>query len=296
MKRIGLITSKKWFRRVRGDLAVQEALRCIGFDAQILPWEEDIPWETFDLLILRSPWDYYANSEQFCLWLDSLEQRGVQLANGVQTIRSNIDKEQQLKLLHAGSVPVLPSKGCHTEREVRQACLILGPEIVLKPSVSAGGHNTFLFNKRQEESDEKLRKITKKILSEAPAVLVQPFVESIYKGECAVVFFKGEFSHAVLRFPGVLGEKKPPVPVTKMPNDWKTAAQAVCNHLGGDELLYCRIDLVEYQGKPYLMEVELAEPDLYLGLEYGNHANPLANFVRAIVMETERKRPTEEER
>jgi glutathione synthase/RimK-type ligase-like ATP-grasp enzyme len=96
---------------------------------------------------------------------------------------------------------------------------------------------------------------------------VQPFVPAIVDGERSLVFLGGRFSHAV----------------RKVPKDGDYRSQ---RHLGGSEvdhepdsaeiqvamaamaaapgrLTYARVDLVDWEGAPALIELEVIEPDLF---------------------------------
>ena len=100
-------------------------------------------------------------------------------------------------------------------------------------------------------------------------VVVQPFVPAIVDGERSLVFLGGRFSHAVRKVPKA--------------GDYRSQ-----RHLGGQRgrpraglggapgrpgrrwrpapgrLTYARVDLVDWEGAPVLIELEVIEPDLFL--------------------------------
>ena len=95
-------------------------------------------------------------------------------------------------------------------------------------------------------------------------LLIQPFVSGINKGEYSCVFIDGINTHNMLRFPGVLGEKKRAEYLTTVPKsvlDLATQVSKIPEFFG---YLYARIDIVLQNNRPYIMEVELTEPDLLI--------------------------------
>ena len=283
MKKVALVSSRKWCFRSRGDIALQEELCRIGIEAQIISWEDSVDWTEFNLVLLRSPWDYYEHYSEFCTWLSNLKREKVHLANGVDQIRNNIDKGLQMKHLQSCKVPLLPYSVCKNIEEVdklyRSSC---NGKIVVKPTVSASGHNTFLINLAQLNAYDQLIAAANKIMADGFDVIAQPYISSIQDGEHSLIYFYGHFSHALLRFPGILGKKKAPVPLEKLNVAWIEAGQIISTYLDAEELLYLRIDLVEFQGVIHIMEVEMAEPDLYLGLDYRRKDTPLVGFAQVI--------------
>ncbi len=102
-----------------------------------------------------------------------------------------------------------------------------------------------------------------------------------------MIFFHGMFSHAVRRFPGITAARHAPVPIDTPAPEWLEAANAVCCAFSAENLLYARIDMVSYCGTIHIMEVELAEPELYLDLDYVSEYRPLERFVGHIRQEIE---------
>ena len=144
-KRVALVTSRKWNLPARCDRILADALRKEGIHVDIVSWEDPHPWMSYDLLILRSCWDYHLHYDDFCRWLSELKTMRAPLANGIPMIASNIDKVRQMQLLRRGTVPIIPSTVCSSMEE---ACVVFQNEYqgiaVVKPSVSASGYHTEL--------------------------------------------------------------------------------------------------------------------------------------------------------
>ena len=113
--------------------------------------------------------------------------------------------------------------------------------------------------------DEIIRKKYEKILQQSDkGLMIQPFVSGINNGEYSCVFVDGINTHNMLRFPGVLGEKKRVQYLTTVPESVLELATKVSNIPEFSGYLYARIDIVLDNNKPYIMEVELTEPDLLI--------------------------------
>ena len=108
--------------------------------------------------------------------------------------------------------------------------------------------------------------------------MVQPYLDSVdTRGETALLFFGGEFSHAIRKGPllvrGVEGEKVEGLFVQEQIDpreptlDELVTARAIVECIPGGlaNVLYARVDLIadEY-GTPRLLELELCEPSLFL--------------------------------
>ena len=120
------------------------------------------------------------------------------------------------------------------------------------------------------------------ILESGLAVIAQPYINEIKNGEISLVYFNGRYSHAVLRYPGIIGQKKNAVPIKKVSDSILFLGEKVCNAVGADSLLYMRVDIVETKTMPLIMEIEITEPDLYLTLKYYSPVNPVENFISEI--------------
>ncbi len=111
---------------------------------------------------------------------------------------------------------------------------------------------------------------------------MQPYVESVdADGETGLIFIEGVFSHAIrkgpiLRTHGVATDElwAPEDISPRIPDAGERAvAEATLDALPWprEQLVYARVDLVRGEaGAPLLLELELAEPSLFLG--YGGDA------------------------
>ncbi|WP_299825044.1 hypothetical protein [uncultured Pontibacter sp.] len=236
-------------------------------------WDDpQVDWSKFDLIILKSPWDYFDKIDAFYTWLAKLEQLNCRVLNPVATVRWNADK-RYLKDVQDKGMKIVPTiwleKG--SKFTPAEAFTALGAEkIIVKPSVSGGAKNTFALNPTDAEA--KTQSINELLQEEA--FLVQPFVEEIKtKGEWSFLFFNGAYSHTVLKtvkpgdfrvqhfFGGTIHTPEPPAALLE------TAHNIVDGFAQG--CLYARVDGVEINGELYLMELELIEPFLFMATSEG---------------------------
>jgi glutathione synthase/RimK-type ligase-like ATP-grasp enzyme len=232
-----------------------------------------VQWDAFRAVVVRSTWDYSDRYEAFLEWCAQPRL----LLNALPVITWNTDK-RYLRELSAAGVPVVPTTWIDPgtpDDEVR----IPDGEVVVKPSVSAGARNT----SRYRPSDrEQARAHVARLLAANRCVLVQRYVDSVdTNGETGLIFIGGVFSHAickgpVLRTHGVATDQlwAPEEISVRIPDASERAvAEATLDGVpwSRDELVYARVDLVRGDGgAPLLLELELAEPSLFLG--YGDQA------------------------
>jgi glutathione synthase/RimK-type ligase-like ATP-grasp enzyme len=236
-------------------------------------WDDPaVDWSQFDLLILKSPWDYFDKIDAFYAWLDKLEQLQVRVLNPIKTVRWNADKRYLLDLQEQG-VKIVPTVWLERGSAFDAAQVfeqLKSDKVIVKPAVSGGAKNTFALTLAQAEAETS--DINKLLQQES--FLAQPFVEEIKtKGEWSFLFFNGEFSHSVLKtakpgdfrvqhfFGGTVQTPEPPAALLE------AAHNIVDNHAQG--CLYARVDGVEQNGELALMELELIEPFLFMPMSEG---------------------------
>jgi glutathione synthase/RimK-type ligase-like ATP-grasp enzyme len=103
--------------------------------------------------------------------------------------------------------------------------------------------------------------------------MVQPYLPEIERsGETSFIYFGGRFSHAIRKVPQPGDFRVQPeydgIITRYDPSEEELAAAERILAAVEEELLYARVDLVRgLGGAPELIELELIEPDLYLGYD-----------------------------
>lgn len=227
-------------------------LRAAGHE--VVPWVWTLPAPAdYDLVVVRSPWDYHLHPTQWFAWLDGLT---VPCLNPVEVLRSNSDKSYLLEL----GVPIVPTVMA-TRGMSLAAAMGEWKDVVIKPVVSASAHRTWRTGPGAEE-----RFGAELALSD---LLVQPFLPEVLEtGEWSLIFLEREFSHAVLKRP-IEGDFRSQEEYGSRlqrldpPDFVLSAARNVLARAPG-HLLYARVDGVVREGQFYLMELELVDPTLFL--------------------------------
>ena len=170
-------------------------------------------------------------------------------------------------------------------------------EYVVKPSVSAGSRDTNRY--LAGDHDELASAHVAGLLAAGRTVMVQPYLDAIdTDGETALLFFGGEFSHAVRKGPllerGMAFVTSAYKAESMAPREASMVELAVADRVldalpstgagvARDDLLYARVDLVPgADGSPVLLELELAEPSMFLDLDGTQGAASAGRFAAAI--------------
>jgi len=252
------------------DALLSKLLQELGISHQLLAWSDpDIDWSQFTHVLIKSTWDYFDYYPEFLAWLDKLEALGTSVLNPVATLRWNSSKNYLLELKAKGypcvAGQILPKGTVISLEELHDA--IQADTLVVKPLVSGGAKNTLKISRGAgKEVEQKVAS-----LLQEEDFLVQPYIpEIVAVGEYSLIFFNGVFSHAVLKSPAVDdfrvqhyygGTIQEITPDSKM----LASAQALVASFAKDSL-YARVDGVVIDGVFHLMELELIEPYLFLGL------------------------------
>lgn len=268
-----MVTYEKLKSLMPSERDLPEIIAQKGLVTRVVVWDDStVDWTQFDLVIIRSTWDYFSQLPRFINWLNELEAMGVPVLNPVESIRENIHKFY-LKELEERGFSILETEFLEANSVVSLTALMSArqwEEVILKPAISALAHNTYrIGNGDIEEGQQKLNG-----LLSGGDVLVQAFCpEVLTTGEWSMVFLGGKYSHSVLKCPkegdfrsqqyygGHLSFDSPPKVAIEM------AQKLVSEEYS--HLLYARVDGVEVNGHFYIMEVELIEPRLYLEAEPG---------------------------
>lgn len=261
------------------DQLLGSALAARGATVHVTPWDAPAEWSRFDLVVLRSTWDYYLRPDEFNSWVDHLEALRVPLLNPYAVVRWNGDKRYLLQLEQRG-VGIVPT--ALVERGTAPSLETLlrdrgWAEAVVKPVVSAAGHETWRTTMATAGVDEgKFRSLVDRA---AGGVFVQPFMpEVVDDGELSLIFFDGRYSHAAIKRPrpgNFLvqhvhgGTYAPTTPALSVIEDAARvlAAAALSAGVPVTDFAYARVDgVVRMEGgtpRLVLMELECLEPALF---------------------------------
>jgi hypothetical protein len=250
-------------------------LRERGVDASIESWDDNaVNWDVFDLVAIRSTWNYTHHYEKFLRWADAI---GHRLHNPPALVRWNSDKRYLGDLADAGLAVV----GTRFVAPGDTPPHIDG-EVVVKPTVSVGARSTGRFGPGRVDA---ARALIASITSTGRTAMVQPYYSSVDSdGEVAIVFIDGEPSHALLKRAVLRPDEVAPIrddaigaaeamydptlvlagSATDVQLRFARAVMAEVARRFGGPPLYARVDQVRAaDGSPVLLELEAIEPNLY---------------------------------
>jgi glutathione synthase/RimK-type ligase-like ATP-grasp enzyme len=262
---IAFVTGAEWAELTADDHVAVGALSRRGVRVGAPVWNDPaVDWKAFDIVLLRSCWDYWRVPAAFAQWIREMGAAGVRLWNPAETVLWNIDKRYLADLENRG-VAIVPSEfpdegedlGAVLERRGWQTA-------VLKPRVSADGHSTVRVTRAEARSAQRLLDD----IAARGGAIVQAYVDAVAReGEYSFVFIDGRYSHAALKRaapsefrvqPRLGGFSQPAMPSADLIMQAERVMDAV-------ELswLYARVDGCVRDGTLLLMELELIEPTLF---------------------------------
>ncbi len=240
-------------------------------------WAEIVNWNltpadqlTCQTLVIRSPWDYYLHLDSFLKYLKDCARQNIRILNPLPLVEWNAKKDYLLDLQTAG-IEIVQSFLIRSTEQMPQLISHVREQnwsqVVLKPTVSGSSFKTFLCKNNESEIKQK----AEEVLS-THQLLAQPYLSSIAtQGEVSLIYLndgqKTISSHGVLKKPKrddfrvqtEFGGRTEAFPI--LPS-LDTLARKILATVT-EPWLYARVDLVDWQNRPLLSELEMIEPSLY---------------------------------
>lgn len=265
------------------DPLAHAELRRRGIAVDIVPWRRPSDWSIYDLVIIRTPWDYQDDPQTFVDTLRAIERSGATLCNPLSVVQWNLTKTY-LRDLAAAGLPIVPTRWFEHGAglsDIEQAFSDFGAEqVVVKPLVSANADHTYWL----QASDWQAKYPAIDAIFRDRPCMTQPFVETVLnEGEWSLFYFDHAYSHAIRKLPKpgdfrVQEEHGAEILAADAPDGLRSLAVAALD-CAPAHLLYARVDfLMDAQAGPLLIELELIEPSLYFRM----HADAPRAFVDAV--------------
>jgi glutathione synthase/RimK-type ligase-like ATP-grasp enzyme len=256
-----------------------EPLRAAGMAVEGRCWTEATDLGEFDLVLPLLAWGYV---RAYPLWLRTVaewEAEGIRLQNPPSVLAWNADKSYLERLAERGA-PTVPALFVEkvTEQVMADAASAFGTDrLVAKPRVSHSAWRTIRWSPGDGIED-----------GPDGAAIIQPYLPEIEtRGETSLIYFGGEYSHSVGKIPQPGDYRVQPeydgiISACDPGPEALAAAERILAAVE-EELLYARIDLATgLDGRPALIELELIEPDLYIGYDPDKGGKFAAAVLRAI--------------
>lgn len=258
-----------------------------GVIADVVNWDDSaVQWSTYRSVIIRSPWDYHRRYSEFISWVQQVSQLTT-LHNSQDIIQWNTDKTYLQELIDA-NIPVIPTTYVQGAEDLVLANDLIKGDVVVKPTISAGSNNT----ERHINSPSAAAAHIASLIDSGRVAMVQPYQRFIdERGETGMLYFNGEYSHA-FRKGAILAtgenvknglyteEDITPRNASREERELGDVILQYVTQKFGTAPLYARVDVVRGSGGyPVLMELEMAEPSLFLHTD----AQSPSRFVKAFM-------------
>lgn len=269
MTRIAFASDEANKDLVDGDRDLRDALEEKGHSVEAAVWTEpEVSWSEYDLVLIRSTWDYETKYKQFLNWIDQLEANDNTVWNPPEVLRWNSNK-QYLKELERSGVLIPPSFIVPPGASPVPLNKIMEEknwkDVVVKPLVGGGAHKLQRFDESTVQEGQKHLDA----LTVEHGAMVQKFLPEVTdEGEWSFIFTGNELSHTVLKQPesgdyrvqkalgGTREHRKAPEGIRAQARDY---VQKIT-----DPYLYLRLDGIVRNERLHVLEVEMIEPRLYL--------------------------------
>lgn len=269
------------------------ALERAGTQFHFVNWHDSVDWAQYSAVFLRSPWDYHLRRDEFLAWLREAS-NVTRVFNSCEIVEWNSDKRYLAELAAVG-IPVVPTRFVSSadEMSVRDVLDEFGDDIVVKPSISAGSHDTSRYRAASLAIGEIVAHV-ERIVAAGAAAMLQPYEVAIdERGETGMVWLNGELSHAFRK--GAILAVEPDMGnglyaaedigarvATPAEVSLGERIMALLAERFGAAPLYARVDVIpDGEGRPQLMELELVEPSFFLSTAPGADDRVAAAFAKA---------------
>lgn len=256
------------------DDLVKPFLSELNWEVDDVSWHAENPnYDQYDMVVVRSTWDYQSSPEKFAEVLSQIEQSSAELQNPYKLMLWNFSKHY-LQDFEASGVPILPTIWLDEfdNQAIQNAYSHFNTaEIIIKPWVSANADFTYRLTEQTFKSEWQN---IKQALAGKP-IMVQKFEKNILAlGEFSLFYFADQYSHAINKRPCAgdfrVQEEHGGELVSVMPTeDMLSLAQKTIKCLPYKSL-YARIDILETDEGLAIIEVELIEPSLYFNMDDGS--------------------------
>lgn len=249
-----------------------------GVELHDVIWDRETNWDQFERVLVRSPWDYVEKYDNFIKTLNSIADSRAEMDNSFETMKYNSVKTY-LGDLEKQGVEIIPThffKPIDGIQDELRGFAKQFERFIIKPTIGASSSGLQIFD--NVESLE-----TAIFENNEIVYMCQPLIKSITEiGEYSLIFFDGEFSHAILKTPkkgeircqDEFGSHIREVEVSSDIISWGNKIIKLQKEMP----LYARVDfLLNEEDQPRLMELELIEPCLF----FSKAPSAAGNFIKA---------------
>lgn len=245
------------------------ALRRLGLRPAIVQWSDaSVEWGSFDMVVLRSTWDYDSSYEEFRGWISRVA-ASTAVLNPPWLLRWGVVKDAYLAEMDSKGVPIVSTTSIApaVEPDIPEF-----EDFVVKPSIGAGSRQAARYTRHdRREAVAHVHSLHERGLT----AIVQPYDTRVDRhGERSMIFIDGRFSHAIRKGPVLRAGTRQHhrrIPHPRAVPHVPSAEELALGHRVLDiadsagHALYARIDTFSDDGLgPTVAEIEVVEPNLFL--------------------------------
>lgn len=283
MKKIALLTSKDLSQFITDEDCILNAYEKIkenlNFELETCVWSDPIDWSRYDKAVIRTAWDYQHHLEEFLKTLAEIEKSGCKLYNPSEVVAWNA-KKTYLADIESQGLPVIPTLFLDQTdfEEAFSGFKKDHKKFVLKPIVGAGAANIKTLN------PDDVTAYCSNLGESKSNWFLQPFIDSVLDGEKSIFILNGKFSHAVKKVPKkndfrVQEEHGASIhPYTPSEKEIEFAKKAASIK---ENIFYARVDFLDINQSPHIIELELIEPSFYFRVVEQSAAN-FIQFIKSL--------------
>ena len=283
MKKVAIASYTPFIKNIDDEILKKYLLNA-GTYVDIVSWDDkEYDWKSCDFIMIRSTWWSFKMLDKYKEWLDYLEYNSIKVLNDVSIIKSNIFKEKQIAFIKENNIPIMRcevfSRSDFEYMKKPEKTLLdtikkyfgnLKKMYILKPTFSAMSNDTYIVDPFKINKDEiyKVYEDYESIFNELldkytdRGIILQEFSTNIKNGEYGLSFLKGKFVIAAKKLYGVqYGKNLQDVEVDPKMIEFATD---IVNKLPKEKIANARIDVIIDNNEYKIMELELADADLYI--------------------------------
>ena len=271
--KIYIASSEKHVGKIQEDIYIRNGYIKKGIYSEIATLKNIVRVaKSSDIVILKSIWGYHIDYEKFLKQISVFKKKKIKLVNDYNFIYWNIDKLKylnEIKNINVISTNPLQIRHAKTAQDIRSAISEASETfntdiLVIKPSISASGYLTFAYDINKKNGLVVNSLMANKNLD----FMVQSYQSSIAEGEISVIIINGKLLYGVIRFPGVLSDKKDTMylRLTSIPISIKKSLSVLKDFFWGKFGVLpniCRVDFLKSNSSYEILEIELIDPDLF---------------------------------
>ena len=236
----------------------------------VVPWDSDTDWSTFDVVLIRTTWDYVDRREAFLQRLKEMASQ-TRLFNPIEIVEWNLQKTY-LKDLEDSGISIAPTVWIDDDVDLKMLMTANGwNRGFLKPVIGACAVDTKRF---ALEDTDTVQVWLNELIAKGERMMLQPYLETVETdGEFSAIYFGQRLSHCVQKVPvpgdyrvqDDYGASDHRIDPTEYPEMIQVAEKTLQYlHARFSDVLVTRMDFLRLDnGKFVINEVEMIEPSLF---------------------------------